>query len=59
MEKKPLKTKQKTSSLALRKETLRQLEKSELQHVDGGAKMWVPIGRADDTTPIYSYQELP
>jgi len=49
----------KTSSLALRKETLRQLEKSELLRVDGGARIYTPIGHADDTTPIYSYQELP
>jgi hypothetical protein len=49
----------KTGSLALRKETLRQLEKSELQHVGGGARIYIPIGHADNTTPIYSYQELP
>ena len=51
--------KQKTSSLTLRKETLRRLEDSALQRVAGGAKIWIPVGHADDTTPIYSYQELP
>jgi hypothetical protein len=59
MEKKPLKTKQKTSSLGLCKETLRQLEKPELRHVGGGAKIWIPVGFADDTTPLYVYQDVP
>jgi hypothetical protein len=53
---KNLKTKQeKTSPLAVRKETLRRLEDSALQGVAGVAKIWIPVGFADDTTPIYSY----
>jgi hypothetical protein len=55
VEKRQPKTKKKTSSLALRKETLRWLGTSELQGVAGAAKIWVPIGFGDDTTPIYSY----
>ena len=51
--------KQKTGPLALRKETLRRLDDSALQGVAGAARMWRPVGVAADTTPIYSYQELP
>jgi hypothetical protein len=53
MEKKQLKTKQKPSPLAFRKETLRRLAEPELQGVAGGARLWRPGGFADDTTPIY------
>ena len=49
----------KTSLLALRKETLRQLEDSVLQGVAGGARVRIPIGLAEDTTPIYSFEDLP
>jgi hypothetical protein len=58
MEKGQSKTK-KTSALALRKETLWRLEDSKLQGVAGAARLWPPIGFADDTTPIYSYEDLP
>jgi hypothetical protein len=51
MDKKPTITKQK-ASLALRKETLRQLDDSKLQGVAGGARLWKP-GFADDTTTTY------
>ena len=47
-------TKQKTSALMLRKETLRQLEALQLQAVaGGGGRLRVPGGFYDDTTPIY------
>ncbi|HKH48852.1 MAG TPA: hypothetical protein VKM72_29650 [Thermoanaerobaculia bacterium] len=59
MEKKQLKAKQKTSSLALHKETLRRLEDSELRGAVGAARLWKPAGFEDDTTPIYSYEEVP
>ena len=59
MEKKQTKTKQKASPLALHRETLRRLESSELQGVVGGARIRVPVGVADDTTPIYSEVEEP
>ena len=59
MEKKQLKTQQKTSALTLYKETLWQLEDSELQEVAGVARMWKPLGFAEDTTPIYSYEDQP
>jgi hypothetical protein len=55
---KRLKTNQKTSAPALRKETLRRLEEVELRAA-GAARIYVPIGRAEDTTPIYSYVDLP
>ena len=47
--------KQKTTSLALRKETLRRLDNSQLQEAVGGVRMWRPLGYADDTTPIYGW----
>jgi len=59
MEKKQLTTKQKTSALALRKETLRQLKKSELQRVAGGTRIRIPIGFDGDTTPIFGEMEAP
>lgn len=59
MEKKGPRTKQKTSPLALRKETLRQLEDSELRGAAGAARMWKPTGFDDDTTPIYGYEDVP
>jgi hypothetical protein len=59
MEKRQLKTKRKTSALALRTETLRRLEDSALQGVAGAARVHIPLGFADDTTPIYSYADLP
>lgn len=47
--------KQKRSSLALQKETLHRLDRSQLQGVVGGVRMWRPVGFADDTTPIYDW----
>jgi hypothetical protein len=58
MEKKRLKPK-KTSGLTVHKETLRQLEAPELRGVAGAARIHIPIGFADDTTPIYDSEELP
>ena len=59
MEKKQAKAQQKASALALRKETLRSLGDSELRGAVGAARMWKPAGFDDDTTPIYSYEEVP
>ena len=59
MEEKELKTNQRTSSLALRKETLRQLEDSKLQGAVGAVRMWRPVGFAEDTTPIYDWVDEP
>ena len=58
MKRKELKTKP-TSLLALRKETLRQLEAPQLQGVAGGGRLRVPGGRYDDTTPIWIEIEDP
>ena len=59
MEKKQPKAKQKASPLALHKETLRSLGDSELQGVAAGARGYKPVGFDDDTTPIYSYEDVP
>jgi len=53
------KKQQKASPLALHKETLRRLEDSELRGAVGEARGWKPVGFDDDTTPIYSYEEVP
>jgi hypothetical protein len=45
-------TEQKTSTLALRRETLRQLDAPELREVIGAGRLRVSGGYADDTTPI-------
>jgi hypothetical protein len=58
VEKNKLKTKQNTGALVLRKEILRRLEESELQGVAGAARVWRP-GYAEDTTPIYIYDDQP
>jgi hypothetical protein len=39
---------------ALRKETLRLLDPSELQRVAGQIRIRIPGGYADDTTPVYA-----
>jgi hypothetical protein len=44
-----------TGSLVLRRETLRRLDASDLERVAGGGRIRIPIGWADDTTPIYSW----
>lgn len=53
MEKRYLKKNQKATSLTVRTETLRRLDDTKLQEVAGGGRLRVPIGIADDTTPIY------
>jgi hypothetical protein len=58
MKRKELKAKQ-TSPLALRKETLRRLDDSQLQGVAGAGRIRVPVGFAEDTTPIYDYVDEP
>ena len=50
MEKKQAK---KASTLTLRTETLRRLDDAHLPRVAGGARLRVPVGYGDDTTPIY------
>jgi hypothetical protein len=49
------KKEKKTGVLALHRETLRLLGGSELRGVVGGGRVHIPIGYADDTTPIYSW----
>jgi hypothetical protein len=49
---------QKRAPLALRKETLRRLDSSELQKAAGAVRIWRPLGFADDTTPIYGWSEI-
>lgn len=44
---------QQKNALTLNRETLRQLETPKLQAVAGGGRLRVPVGYADDTTPIY------
>ncbi len=53
MEKKHSQARQKATSLTLRTETLRQLDDSHLKEVAGGGRLRVPVGFADDTTPLY------
>jgi hypothetical protein len=53
MEKKQPKTKQKMTSLRFQSEALYRLEASQLRGVIAGARLWTPMGFADDTTPIY------
>lgn len=43
----------KTTFLGLHKETLRRLDDSQMQAVAGGGRVRIPVGIADDTTPIY------
>lgn len=50
MEKKTTQSKQKTTSLKLRTETLRRLDDSQLRAAAGGGRLRVPSGLADDTT---------
>ena len=49
MEKKHTQPKQKSASLKLRTETLRQLDNAKLKAVAGGVRAWTPTGVA---TPI-------
>jgi hypothetical protein len=46
------KTRQRTMRPALRKETLRHFQTQEMSAVAGGARIWRPVGYAEDTTPI-------
>ena len=48
---------QKAKPLALRKETLRQLDAAKLQNVAAGVRIWKPVGFADDTSPIYGWED--
>jgi hypothetical protein len=57
MEKRQLKTKPSTRSRTLCTETLRRLESSEFQGVAGGGRIRIPVGFAEDTTPIYSHED--
>jgi hypothetical protein len=43
---------QRTIRPTLRKETLRHLQTPEMSAVVGGARIWRPLGYADDTTPV-------
>jgi hypothetical protein len=49
--------KQKSKALVLRKESLRQLDSPRLQDAAGGVRIRIPIGLADDTTPIYGWED--
>jgi hypothetical protein len=53
MEKKHSKAKQKAAMLRLQTETLHQLDDLRLKTVAGGGRIRVPVGFADDTTPLY------
>jgi hypothetical protein len=53
MEKKAKVKQKKAAFLTLQTETLRRLDDSQLHRVAGGARIWKPLGFADDTTPIY------
>jgi hypothetical protein len=53
MEKKQASAKQKKAFLKLRTETLHRLEGPKLRAVVGGARLWRPLGYAEDTTPLY------
>jgi hypothetical protein len=46
------KTRPRTMRPALRKETLRHLQAPEMSAVAGGARIWRPLGYAEDTTPV-------
>jgi hypothetical protein len=54
MEKKQRTGKKKASSLGLQTETLRRLDDARLQRAAGGGRIRIPVGFADDTTPIYN-----
>lgn len=53
MEKKPANADPKKTSLRLQTETLRRLDDARLQGVAGGGRIRIPVGYADDTTPVY------
>jgi hypothetical protein len=53
MQKKPSKANPKSTSLRLQTETLRRLDDARLQGAAGGGRLRVPVGYADNTTPIY------
>lgn len=44
-------------TLILRKESIRQLASSGLKAVAGGVRIWKPVGLADDTTPLYAWED--
>jgi hypothetical protein len=47
--------KKQSKTLILRKETLRHLDGSELKEAAGGGRLRVPVGFADDTSPVYAW----
>jgi hypothetical protein len=49
---------QERTPLALRRETLRRLDSSDLQKASGAVRIWKPVGFADDTSPIYGWSEI-
>lgn len=51
--------KQTSKALVLRKESIRQLDSSRLRDVAGGVRIWKPVGFADDTTPVYGWEDEP
>ena len=53
MEKKLSKASQKKTSLRLQTETLHPLDDRRLQGAAGGGRIRIPVGYADNTTPIY------
>jgi hypothetical protein len=53
MEKKQSRTRQPTTPLTIRTETLRRLDNSQLQGVTGGFKIRTPVGYDDNTNPLY------
>jgi hypothetical protein len=57
MERKRSTMRKQGSSLALQRETLRQLADSELQGAAGGARLWKPFGLDENTEPIFGNED--
>jgi hypothetical protein len=53
------KKQQDTNSLTLRKEPLRLIEGSKLRTALGGSRIRIPVGYADDGSPIYDWIDAP
>lgn len=45
--------------LFLNRETVRHLDDAQLRKVNGGARIYTPIGRDGNTDPVYSWVEDP